>query len=471
MGVSKTKGPAYAGRKTPVSAALATEKIGLIGFAKLAGKNMLAVIPQETTQQTYLRGPANIHWICDPEIVTEILTGKGRYFPKAQFTKDIIGSAVGNGLILAEGEEWKVQRRRYAPLFAARNLPMLVGHFARTGGELAARITAAEGPTDVARLAQEATLTNICRVMFSASDEVDPQEVRAGLRRYFDYISVISLFDLMGLPSWVPRLKWLKSSAPVSDMRALARRVIESRRALHRTEPQDFLDLTIAALEEDNEAIDTTIDNLLTFVVAGHETAANSTAWGLYLLALYPEVQDEIRAEVEAACPEGPITYESLAAMPKLQAHMRETLRLYPAAAFFARDVPEELTVKDITFAKGDALFFSVYSLHRHAQLWDEPDAYRPDRFLGEKPDRGTYIPFGDGPRVCIGAQYAEAEIMVLMASLMRAAAFEMGDGHIPRPVLTFTMRPDGPLVLNIRRAHAAAAADIGDDERDRAAG
>lgn len=439
-------------RQAPVSASLATKPVGLLELARLAGKNMLRVIPEETKHRTYMRGPVNIHWICDPEIIAELLIGKGRRFPKAKFTKDILGSAIGNGLILSEGEKWKVQRHRYAPIFAARNLPMLVTHFAQTGQALARQALEGGGEVDVAGLAPEATLTNISRVMFSGTETLDPAELRKGLKSYFEYISNISLFDLMGMPSWLPRKKWLKSKRPVTSMRKLAREVIEERRAEGRVHPQDFLDLMITTLEEDVEDLDTTVDNLLTFVVAGHETAANTLSWGLYLLALYPEVQASLREEVLSACGNAPITFDGIQKMPKVLAHVRETLRLYPAAALFTRDASEDVTIKDIHFTRGDALFFPVYSIHRNSMLWDAPDEYSADRFLGKRPQRGQFIPFGDGPRICIGAQYAETEITVLMAELIRKVELTMSDKTIPEPVLTFTMRPGGPMNLRAKR-------------------
>ena len=442
---------AQLGDETPIAAKLATKPVGLLEFARLAGRNMLEVIPVETVQQTYLRGPLNIHYICDPEMITELLVGRGRRFPKAKFTKDIIGSAVGNGLILSEGEKWKQQRRRYSPLFAARNLPMLAQHFAETGLEVAASLAEHPGRVDVTQLAPASTLTNISRVIFSGNQEVSAEQIRAGLKNYFEYISSISLFDLMQLPKWIPRKKWLESKRPVTDMRALAQQVIENRRAQHRPIPLDFLDLMIAALEEDYEDAETTVDNLLTFVVAGHETSANAIAWGIYLLALYPEVQAMMRDEVRSINPDEPITYEDVQKMELLRAHINETLRLYPSAAFFARDAGEALTIKDVTFKKGDALFFPVYSIHRNRQLWDEPDEYRPGRFLNASYPRGQFIPFGDGPRVCIGAQYAETEIMVLIASVLRDIEFSLTDQPMPRPVLTFTMRPEGPMIVNAK--------------------
>lgn len=435
----------------PIAAKLATKPVGILEFARLAGRNMLEVIPCETLTQTYVRGPLNIHYICDPEIITELLVGSGRHNPKAKFTKDIIGSAVGNGLILSEGEKWRKQRQRYSPLFAARNLPLLAGHFAETGMEVAESLSEGHGIVDAAQMAPASTITNISRVIFSGNEEVSAEEIRAGLKKYFEYISKISLFDLMQLPKWIPRLTWLKSKRPVSDMRKLARQVIESRREENRSTPQDFLDLMILALEEDYEDIETTVDNLLTFVVAGHETSANALAWGYYLLALYPEVQTVIRDEVLSICPGGPVTFEDVQKMKHLNAHIKETLRLYPSAAFFACDAAETLTIKGITFQKGDALFFPVYSLHRNEKLWDEPNLYRPDRFLEKKFPRGQFIPFGDGPRICIGAQYAETEILVLIASVLRKIEFSLTDVPIPRPVLTFTMRPEGPMILNAK--------------------
>ncbi|MEO1138462.1 MAG: cytochrome P450 [Pseudomonadota bacterium] len=440
---------AHLGDSTPIAAKLAMKPVNLVEFAKLAGRNMLEVIPVETTQQTYLKGPMNIHYLCDPEIITELLVGKGKQFPKAKFTKDIIGSAVGNGLILSEGEKWRKQRKRYSPLFAARNLPMLAQHFAETGSEVADSLAEGHGRVDVTQMAPAATLTNISRVIFSGNQEVTAEAIRVGLINYFEYISSISLFDIMQLPKWFPRKKWLQSKRPVTDMRKLARQVIENRRAEKRPIPLDFLDLMIAALQEDYEDIDTTVDNLLTFVVAGHETSANALAWGFYLLALFPDMQTMVRKEVRSVNADDPVTYEDVQKMELLRAHIRETLRLYPSAAFFARDAAETLTIKDITFNKGDALFFPVYSLHRNEALWEAPNEYRPDRFLNTTYPRGQFIPFGDGPRVCIGAQYAETEIMVLMASILRKIEFSMTDAKIPYPVLTFTMRPEGPMILN----------------------
>ena len=109
----------------PVEADLAKTDVGLIDFAKKAGKNIFSVIPDATRTQSYLKGPAKIHYVCDPDMVTELLAGVGRRFPKAEFTHNVIGPVVGNGMILSEGEKWRAQRHRYAPLFAARNLPVL----------------------------------------------------------------------------------------------------------------------------------------------------------------------------------------------------------------------------------------------------------------------------------------------------------------------------------------------------------
>ncbi len=438
-------------RDIPVAAPLATKDIGLIDFARKAGKNIFSVIPDATRTQSYLRGPANIHYVCEPDMITELLAGVGRSFPKSQFTRNVIGPAVGNGMILSEGEKWREQRHRYAPIFAARNLPILTAHFAETGEELAAFLRMAEGEVDVADSAQEATLMNISRVMFSGTESVSKREIRDGMRRFNDYISYMSLFDLMGLPKWVPRWKWLRSKQVIADVRQLTHNVIENRRAERNEEPQDFLDLLIEALETDREDIDTTVDNLLTFVAAGYETSANTIAWALYLMAMFPDTQERLRREVMEACPTGPITFETLPQMPRLLAHIRETLRLYPSGALFARDATHETEIGGVTFRKGDVIMFPVYSLHRNTLLWDAADEYDPERFLGKRYGRGQYMPFGAGPRICIGAQYAETEIMVLVASILRQVSLGLTDHPIPEPTLTFTMRPSGPIILKAR--------------------
>ncbi len=437
----------------PIQAEMATGPVGLWHFVRRAGHSLLSVIPAETQEALYIRGPARIHYLCDPDLISRVLVSEAATFPKSQVTKNILGSAIGNGMILSEGQTWKDQRRRYAPLFAARNLPVLSRTFAATGDRLGHELAQRSGIVDISALAQAASLSDITQVMFSGSADVSPDEVKAGLARYTEHVADMSLFDLMGMPSWVPRLKWLKSRAPVRNMRDLARRVILARQAENRAEPEDFLDLMIDALRADAEELDQTIDNLLTFVVAGHETAANTLSWGLYLLALYPEAQEALRAEILAACPEGPILFGALEAMPSLDAHVKETLRLYPAAAFFARDVAEPITLGEVSMRKGDALFLPIYALHRNALLWEDPQQYRPNRFAGAKLRRGQYLPFGDGPRVCIGAQYATTEIKILLASLLRRVRFTVSEHPIPRPVVTITMHPATPLYLE---AHPA---------------
>lgn len=432
-----------------IAAELAKNDVGLIDFARKAGKNIFSVIPDATRTQKYLRGPANIHYVCDPDMITDLLAGVGRQFPKSQFTRNVIGPAVGNGMILSEGEKWREQRHRYAPLFAARNLPVLTSHFAETGEDLADFLLAANGEVDVADSAQEATLANISRVMFSGNEAVAKKDIRDGMRRFTDYISYMSLFDLMGLPTWFPRLKWLRSKKAITDLRQLTRSVIESRQAQRHDEPEDFLDLLIQALESDREDIETTIDNLLTFVAAGYETSANTIAWALYLLALYPDVQEKISLEVVSACPDGPLKFETLPQLPLLQAHVRETLRLYPAGALFARDATMDAEINGVKFKKGDVIMFPVYSLHRNEMLWDKPEEYQLERFLNRKYSRGQYIPFGDGPRICIGAQYAETEIMVLLGAILRKVKLGLTSHPVMAPNLTFTMRPGGPIILN----------------------
>jgi cytochrome P450 len=426
--------PALSGPPMPVQAEMATGQVSLLGFVRRAGQNLLSVIPEETKRKRHVRGPARLHYVCDPDIITAILVEHAAVFPKSQVTKNILGSAIGNGMILSEGPVWKAQRRRYAPLAAA-------------GGEV-----------EIVRCAQEATLKDISRVMFSGSREVDPGSVRIGLQRYTEYVAHMSLFDLLGLPSWVPRLKWLKSRKPVTNMRNLAREVIINRQAAQRAEPQDFLDLMVAILTTDGEDIETTVDNLLTFVVAGHETAANTLVWALYLLALYPEAQQALRSEIAAICPEGPVTFAAIHHMEHLNAHISETLRLYPAAAFFARDAETDIELGGLSFRKGDTVYFPIYALHRNETLWDLPDAYEADRFLKTQPRRGQFLPFGDGPRVCIGAQYARTEIAVLLASLLREVEFALGSGAVPRPVVTITMHPEGPLFLKVAPLKGATA-------------
>jgi len=192
-------------------------------------------------------------------------------------------------------------------------------------------------------------------------------------------------------------------------------------------------------------------DNLLTFIVAGHETTALTLGWALYLCAFDPVVQEKLRNEAQSVLKGEVATADHVKHMPYCEQVIKETLRLYPPAAFLSRTAQEEDELCGRKIKRKDTVMLPVYALHRNELLWDDPDAFDPDRFGPDATyDRFAWLPFGDGPRVCIGSHFAMVEAQIILATLISRFKFERIPGKDPKPVLVVTLRPDGGVPLKV---------------------
>ena len=196
--------------------------------------------------------------------------------------------------------------------------------------------------------------------------------------------------------------------------------------------------------------------NIITFINAGHETTANALTWTLYLLSQSPEWRE--RAEAEAASvfdPERPASLEGCAV---LRAVLDEAMRLYPPVAILTREAIRDDTILGQRVPAGTIVLISPYVLHRRRGLWDHPDAFDPSRFLGERRDRidrFAYIPFGAGPRVCIGMAFAMQEGIIVLAHFLRAFRFDLVEGHSVTPLQRVTLRPRNGMKMHVKRRDA----------------
>jgi len=194
-------------------------------------------------------------------------------------------------------------------------------------------------------------------------------------------------------------------------------------------------------------------DNLLTFIVAGHETTALTLAWSLYLCAFDPDVQDRARAEIRAVLKDRKVADGAdVPKLPYLRQIIDEALRLYPPGALVSRTAQARDQLVGTDIYPGDTVILPIYALHRHAALWEAPDAFDPDRFA-HKPQRYAYLPFGDGPRICIGASFAVQEAVIILATLLAQHRFTAVPGRDPKPVMILTLRPEGGVWLQAEPA------------------
>jgi len=442
-------------RPLPVHAALATEPLGLFGSLKAARSNLLSILPEVAVRQPMVSGRTGIRWhmVMDPGAIRRILLEKVDDYPKSKATKNILRPAIGDSLFIAEGAHWRWQRRAAAPVFTHRNIANLAPVMAKAAERAATRI-AEQAPHAVDMMSEmvQTTFDVISEVTFSGDGSFDSSKVHQAIDDYIAEAGKISLLDMLGVPDWVPRPGRMMSGNAVGDMKQVADRAIEARKARGAKDTPDLLDLLLAGVDPETKKTMNTAelrDNLLTFIVAGHETTALTLAWALYLCAFDQDVQDKARAEIADICDDGLITGDQAMQMTFVRQIIDETLRLYPPAGIISRTAQTNDMLCAREIRPGDTVMIPIYTLQRNRLLWDDPDAFKPERFADRKAiDRYAYLPFGDGPRICIGASFAIQEAVIVLATLLKRFRFDLVEGKPPKPVMILTLRPEGGVWL-----------------------
>src|SRR5690606_37079447 len=264
-----------------------------------------------------------------------------------------------------------------------------------------------------------------------------------------------SLLDFLEVPYWIPRPAEILARGSIRTMHRMVSRAIEARRAeAHQDDSRDLLDHMIAAQDPETGRRMSPRDllhNMQFFIVAGHETTALALAWSLYLLANDPAAQERARREARGVLGARAAGAADLDAMPYVEHVLDEAMRLYPPVGLLARNVLQADRLYDRDIGPGDTVFLNLYALHRHRLLWREPDAFDPSRFTPERAagrDRYEYLPFGAGPRICVGANFAMMQARIILATLLARFVFEPA-GAAPTPVMHMTIRPEPGVFLN----------------------
>ncbi len=397
----------------------------------------------------------------DPAAVRHVLLDNASNYRKDELQLRILSPGLGEGLLTAEGEVWRVQRRALAPLFSPRQVAEFAPAVHRVASAAVERLARRRDGSviEVGELMSRLTLEVLEQTLFSQGLGKEPSAFQHALTRYINTFGRLDPLDLLGVPAFVPRIGRLRGRGTLKFFDEAVEGIIERRRAVireRREAPRDLLTLLLAA--RDPETGDGLPEaniraNIITFINAGHETTANGLTWTLYLLSRSPEWRE--RAEGEAASvfdPEHPASLEGCAV---LRAVLDEALRLYPPVAILPREAIRHDTILGHRVPAGTVVLISPYVLHRRPGLWDNPDAFDPSRFLGErrdKIDRFAYIPFGAGPRVCIGMAFAIQEGIILLAHLLRAFRFELVEGHPVMPQQRLTLRPREGMKMHVKR-------------------
>ena len=449
--------PTATQRPFPVRADLVREPLNILQSWQASRQNLLSIIPEVATRHPIVSGRTGTPWhmLTDPAAIRHVLLEQVDAYPKSVVTKNLLRPAIGESLFIAEGQHWRWQRRTAAPAFSHRNVTALAPVMTRAAERSAGRI--AQAGKRAVNLLDEmitATFDVISEVTFSGDTGFDRAAVHKAIDLYISDAGKVSLFDVLGLPDWIPRPGRNLAANGMGDMKAAADRVIDAREAEGTREVPDLLDLLRSGEDPKTGRRMTTEeirDNLLTFIVAGHETTALTLAWSFYLCAFDPAVQDRARAEAQSVLQGRAATAEDLPRLPYIRRIIDEALRLYPPAAIISRTALAKDTLCGTQINPGDTVIIPIYALHRSHLLWTDPDQFDPDRWAGgAKPDRYAYLPFGDGPRICIGASFAVQEAVIILATLLGRFRFKSVKGVDPDPVMIITLRPEGGVWLEV---------------------
>jgi cytochrome P450 len=394
-----------------------------------------------------------VHVVLKPEWVQRVLLDNAGNYEKPELVKRILSPTIGRGLLSSDGELWRAQRKIVAASFTPPAVDALVPVFARVGQAMAEAWE--PGTRDMAVEATTATMTVISEALFSGDARLTTRDAMDHITHAMEGVSEARLQVLLGLPLVPFSPRGFRGHRGMRFLRRTLGEIVRER--LSPDAPQDFVTNVIRALMERfsrDEALELAVDNAATFYLAGHETTANTTTWTLYLLSEQPELQERVAVEAEAALSSG-ADADLPDRLPLLRAVLEESLRLYPPVPRFDREAVAAGMLGEHEVQPGDLVSIWPWIIHRHKKLWDEPDVFDPDRFAPERRKayhRFQYIPFGGGPRTCVGARLAIAEALTILAIWLGRWRFKPLIGREVRVSGMVTLRPKGGLPLRIER-------------------
>jgi len=443
----------------PPTVAAAARPQPLLAFLFRFVANPLATVPRKAYEEGIVVGSGGgpVAWLTDPALIETVLLEEAERFPKTPLERQVFGRTLGDGLLTSQGAAWRWQRRTAAPLFRPADLTGLVPAMSHAAeAQLDRWRTHPAGAVQaIDRDMSRTTFHVISRTMFAGSADDEAAAILHAAERMLVSVSWDIAAAMLHFPAWL----WYPGKygrRRAGDALRAAVAAILTRRRDAGLEGDDLLVRLACARDPETGAPMSErqlIDNLLTFLAAGHETTAKALTWALYLVARAPGWQQRVRREVQAVAGAAAIDAGHLEHLVVTRAVVEETMRLYPPAPIMARLASAATSLGGVALPQGAIVMIPIYALHRHRRLWEDPDRFDPDRFFPERRGRiarTQFMPFGFGPRTCIGASFAMMEAVAILATLVRGAQFQWDGRHLPEPLSRITLRPKGGMPLGV---------------------
>lgn len=455
-------------RRLPPAPVPAEHEFGKLELLLRLRRNPLTIWRQRHFREPIVAGKSLLGYgvvVSDPAAIRHVLVENVANYRKDDLQRAILAPGLGEGLLTVEGEAWKRARRTLAPLFTPRRVEALAHRMLAPVEAQVARMAARRRGriVDISQDMTRITYDVLAETLFSNSIAGGAEAFGAALTRYFETQGKIDPLDVLGAPKWLPRIGRFRARSAVDFFESSVQTIISERTALRQqaeeTEnglPPDLLCALLDARDPETGAglSDAEIGaNIITFIGAGHETTANALTWALYLLALAPDIRSAVEAEADAAAGDVVAAALSGGRLAMTRAVIEEAMRLYPPVPSLSRTAIAADEAGGVEIPKGALVIVAPYVLHRHESLWSEPGQFRPERFLPgarERIDRYAYLPFGAGPRICIGLQFAMVEAVLTLSTLVRNLRFEHAGEAPPVPVHQITLRPQGGMPMRV---------------------
>jgi len=418
------------------------KELSTLRLALTAVRNSLEIWPESAFDLTFSRnkvlGVENV-LISDPAGIRHVMAENAMNYVRPTIMPRLLRPLVGHGLFLAEGTEWRRQRRQLSSVFTPSSVSSLLPHFLAAANDLMDDIKG-DQPVDLEDAYQGVALNAVLRALFSLPDRKDRDRVGNVVRQYITGPGRPQVLD--GLARTETAFSFALGGRRAFQKRwtALVDSIVADRRRVAPGDaPRDLLDLLFAARDPETGGSLSPAeirDQAATMIFAGYETTARLLFWASYLLTLDQREQSRVHAEVSAFPPNRIRDLKDLENWPRLRMTLLETLRLYPPVPMLIREPLEDDVILGEPVRRGVQVYIAPWVLHRHRKYWKEPTAFMPDRFANQASpwtSGGGYMPFGAGPRICIGAMFAMAEAQIILATLLHSHRLSMDD---PRPLL-----------------------------------
>lgn len=390
-----------------------------------------------------------VFFVTEPELIHQVLVQGAAKFRKSP-AYAVLEPTLGQGLLTSDGAFWRRQRRLAQPAFHHAR----VANYADIMVRYAQVCAAAWRPGETLAINAEMmalTLRVVAKALFDADITAQAGRVKMALETLLQ-VATETITTPIPLPAWLPTARNRRSKRATKALDEIVYEIIDTRRRSGE-DTGDLLSMLLEARDDEGRGMsDKAVrDEAVTLILAGHETTANALTWAFYLLAQHPEAEAALREELQAVLGGRAPTFADLSKLRYTDLVVKETMRLFPPAPEIGRLALDDMVLGDTEVAKGSIVVVPIHVVHRDPRWFHDPGAFRPERFADPSAlPKFAYLPFGGGPRICIGNAFAQMEATLLLATLLQGRRLRLEPHQTVTPEATLTLRPKRDLLMRV---------------------